>query len=137
MALTANIGNAFRKYLPKHPRQILVSDQDVTVFTIAHPKRLPWFASPLKAAGTNEHGQPVASESASFEALPSIEQDAAEKNGVQVHGHQKHHYIKRDDEPELRTAHESSVIQLFYDLFFVANLTTFTSVHEVNDGKSK
>jgi hypothetical protein len=30
---------------------------------------------------------------------------------------------------------EASKIELFYDLFFVANLTTFTAVHEVNDRK--
>ena len=46
-------------------------------------------------------------------------------------GEQEEHFDS--GEPVLKTAHESSVIQLFYDLFFVANLTTFTAVHEVND----
>ncbi|RPA87189.1 hypothetical protein BJ508DRAFT_321078 [Ascobolus immersus RN42] len=32
--------------------------------------------------------------------------------------------------------HESTTIELFYDLFFVGNLTTFTYVHEINDMKS-
>jgi hypothetical protein len=41
------------------------------------------------------------------------------------------------DEPRLRYEHESSTIQLFYDLFFVANLTTFTGKHEVTDKTSK
>lgn len=31
---------------------------------------------------------------------------------------------------------ESTNIELFYDLFFVANLTTFSDVHEVNSSKS-
>ena len=44
-----------------------------------------------------------------------------------------HHYEVEKGEPPLKQAHESSTIQLFYDLFFVANLTTFTSVHEIND----
>jgi hypothetical protein len=46
------------------------------------------------------------------------------------------------DEPHLCYENEKnhpkpSTIQLFYDLFFVANLTTFTSRHQMNDGSSK
>ncbi|KAI9719986.1 MAG: hypothetical protein M1812_003111 [Candelaria pacifica] len=31
---------------------------------------------------------------------------------------------------------DATTIELFFDLFFVANLTTFTAVHEINDHKS-
>lgn len=30
--------------------------------------------------------------------------------------------------------HEASLIELFFDLFFVANLATFTAVHEITNG---
>jgi hypothetical protein len=36
---------------------------------------------------------------------------------------------------EFSQREEASKIELFYDLFFVANLTTFTAVHEINDRK--
>ena len=41
--------------------------------------------------------------------------------------------IHRDpsDVPVFKSHHESSTIELFYDLFFVANLTTFTANHEI------
>lgn len=38
--------------------------------------------------------------------------------------------------PQLVRHEESTTIELFYDLFFVANLTTFTTVHEVNSKKA-
>ncbi|PBP26014.1 hypothetical protein BUE80_DR003085 [Diplocarpon rosae] len=34
--------------------------------------------------------------------------------------------------PEFKRYEEATNIELFYDLFFVANLTTFTDVHEIN-----
>lgn len=36
-------------------------------------------------------------------------------------------------EPKFRVHHEASSIELFYDLFFVANLATFTSNHPIDD----
>ena len=41
------------------------------------------------------------------------------------------------DDPLFGYHEESSNIQLYYDLFFVANLMSFTSRHEVNDVGSK
>ena len=32
--------------------------------------------------------------------------------------------------------HEASLLELFFDLFFVANLATFTAVHEVTNGET-
>jgi low temperature requirement protein LtrA len=37
------------------------------------------------------------------------------------------------DTPEFRRYEEATNIELFYDLFFVANLTTFTDVHDINE----
>lgn len=39
--------------------------------------------------------------------------------------------------PIFRKKEETSSIELFYDLFFVANLTSFTSIHPIDDRKSK
>ncbi|KAF8861148.1 hypothetical protein BDZ45DRAFT_648053 [Acephala macrosclerotiorum] len=37
------------------------------------------------------------------------------------------------ESPEFKRYEEATNIELFYDLFFVANLTTFTDVHDIND----
>jgi len=37
------------------------------------------------------------------------------------------------DNPQFHRHAEATSAELFYDLFFVANLTVFTGVHEVND----
>ena len=36
-----------------------------------------------------------------------------------------------------KTHHEASTIELFYDLFFVANLATFTTMHQHVDAECK
>lgn len=41
-----------------------------------------------------------------------------------------------DELPQFIKHEESTNIELFYDLFFVANLTTFSNVHEVNSRKT-
>ena len=41
------------------------------------------------------------------------------------------------DTPIFKRHHESSTIELFYDLFFVANLTIFTATHEINSPTSE
>lgn len=48
-------------------------------------------------------------------------------------------YVDRVDDvhmretPEFKRYEEATNIELFYDLFFVANLTTFTDVHDINE----
>ena len=42
----------------------------------------------------------------------------------------------QDGLPHFVKHEESTNIELFYDLFFVANLTSFSDVHEVNSSKS-
>ena len=138
MALTAKFRDAFHRLLPKHPKQILVADNDATHFFIAHPKTLPLFASPLHADDEHGHGhqhqQHHATSGQDYTEVHSSDSSLPrEKQNAHV---QTHHLRSADGEPPLKRAHESSVIQLFYDLFFVANLTTFTSVHEINDANS-
>lgn len=43
---------------------------------------------------------------------------------------------KSDSLPKFVKHEESTNIELFYDLFFVANLTTFSSVHDINSKKA-
>lgn len=40
------------------------------------------------------------------------------------------------DNPQFQHYEQTSNIQLFFDLFFVANLTSFTDKHEVNSTQS-
>lgn len=41
-----------------------------------------------------------------------------------------------EDVAEAEEVEEATPIELFYDLFFVANLTTVTSVHYITESKS-
>jgi hypothetical protein len=41
-----------------------------------------------------------------------------------------------EDAAEAEEVEEATPIELFYDLFFVANLTTVTSVHYITESKS-
>lgn len=58
---------------------------------------------------------------------------------------QSPHYDKRDESSSgesktasslVRQQREASNLELFYDLFFTANLTVFTAVHEVRDSET-
>lgn len=40
-----------------------------------------------------------------------------------------------DGLPEFQRHSETTNIELFYDLFFVANLTSFSDIHEINDSQ--
>ena len=103
--------------------KIVVAERDVAIFHLTHDRELPFFVTPLISEADKQRH----------------EQEEGEKS------------LKEDDDlsskwfsyadlskgdPPLKRPHESSTIQLFYDLFFVANLTTFTSVHEINDKNS-
>ena len=117
--------------------QVLVSDADETNFSITHPKHLALYASPL-ANQRNIHHR---THEGALHKHPH--RSVQETNGdvtppeKHEHGHRDHHVDDVEGEPVLKRAHESSTIQLFYDLFFVANLTTFTAVHEIDDSDSK
>ena len=104
--------------------KLIVAERDVATFHLTHDKELPLFGKIL----------------VSKEEEQRHERDEDEK-GVQGGGDQNDSWFQYIDlskgDPPLKRPHESNTIQLFYDLFFVANLTTFTSVHEINDKDSK
>ncbi|MCJ1474324.1 hypothetical protein MMC13_002982 [Lambiella insularis] len=117
--------NRFPKLKPVS--DVLVgNDEDETVFTITHPKHLSLFASPL-----------VDEREASAHKRSHADALLTNKSHHNIHESEKYHEDEEEDNdpevPVLKRAHEASTIQLFYDLFFVANLTTFTAAHEIDD----
>jgi hypothetical protein len=114
---------------------VLVGDEDEITFTITHPKHLSFFASPLADSGelaSHAHAQPELSHK---EPRHTVTERTGSSSSTS--SHEKAKYQDDPEEPVLKRAHEASTIQLFYDLFFVANLTTFTGVHEIDDADSK
>ena len=104
-----------RSIIPIGRRKSHSVEEGESLIPTRSAKRLPWFGTPVQSDdGVDEHHH-------HHDDSSSETQSWEEKHGVE------------DGYPRLHKAHEAPVIQLFYDLFFVANLTTFTSVHEVND----
>jgi hypothetical protein len=89
------------------------------------PRKItPWIASPL-AKPTPEHP-------AGIEKTQTTER-VVEFDESHQDLHPSH---SGPDEPVFREHHESSTVELFFDLFFVANLATFTANHEIVDTSS-
>jgi Bacterial low temperature requirement A protein (LtrA) len=89
-------------------------------------KTTPWIASPLAQRAT---GQNAGSEETESHATERV----VEFNESQHELHNSHPGV---EEPVFREHHESSTVELFFDLFFVANLATFTANHEIVDVSS-
>lgn len=51
--------------------------------------------------------------------------------------HESRREQRREQQPHFRAHHEASSIELFYDLFFVANLATFTTNHPIDNKACK
>jgi hypothetical protein len=104
-------------------------------FDLVHPRRVPLMKTPLKGADDDSHGHGHGDSHGHAAAPPPERKQSDTSEGsddeIAEKGFQHH------SEPELRYHHESPAIQLFYDLFFVANITTFTSQHEVNNASGK
>lgn len=131
LALLAVLLFSSLERFPSSFLSVLPDNQD---FTMAHhhphkPKRLSLLQSPLipqEKRSPQIQLQPV-SEYFGSEAAYSpaaTNEDYSDVTNVQPEG------------PQFQRHEEATTIELFYDLFFVANLTTFTSLHKINDGKS-
>jgi hypothetical protein len=86
-------------------------------------KNTPWIASPL------DHTPVTKRESRYNETSTGVAQSTTNNSGIQFQ-------LSSDHDPDLppfKHHHESSTVELFYDLFFVANLATFTANHEIVD----
>ncbi|OCL03444.1 hypothetical protein AOQ84DRAFT_302786, partial [Glonium stellatum] len=93
-----------------------------------HHEPLKFIASPLKHAESSETIEYKPHEG-SDQSLNKANTDAEaipfQNNDGELH-----------DTPAFHRHEEATTSELFYDLFFVANLTTFTSLLEINDHKS-
>jgi low temperature requirement protein LtrA len=96
-------------------------------------QNLSFFASPLA------HVQPSAPASV-IDSLPDIEQQQKSQHHASVASASDPAFENMDcslhDSPAFHRHAEATTAELFYDLFFVANLTTFTSMLEINDKRS-
>jgi hypothetical protein len=109
---------------------VIQVQKDEAVFPRQYPKWLPFFRSPVshESINTGTAFEPVQRKrsanailSPNHELLIDAESDEEEEEEKYEEG-----------APRLRRHHKTSNVQLFYDLFFVANLTTFTNKHEIN-----
>lgn len=87
-------------------------------------KHVPWIASPLDLAAVSKNSPGEST------PLSQREEHAKTDRALQYHLNQRHSSV---GDPPFRRHHESDTVELFYDLFFVANLATFTSNHEIVD----
>ena len=100
----------------RHMSQQTSSTEDLSI-----RKHTPWISSPLETNARDVLAQPE-----SEEELKTESGDRVVEFRPTAH--------RRDSElPVFKHHHESSTVELFYDLFFVANLSTFTSNHEINN----
>lgn len=90
-------------------------------------RALPFIATPLEQEGGHGHHH------GHNQSEVSLDQEQDFKSG----GHSREIEVIRDDTPVFREKEEASTIELFYDLFFVANLTSFTNIHAIDDRTSK
>ena len=129
---------SIRKFFERSRKKSLVDDDDMSVSTARdsvvvpkkHPEYLPLIVSPLAGEDDDHH----------------------DGHGDHHGGHGDHHDEKRGstasvasvktlaphpEEPRLKMPHEAPTIELFYDLYFVANLTVFSSQHEIHSWNGK
>jgi hypothetical protein len=85
---------------------------------------------------------PMVKDVATTTAVTPTDSSEASTNSAckhQMHSTESYSSVQTDvadPVPQFVKHKESTNIELFYDLFFVANLTTFSNVHEVNSRKA-
>lgn len=86
--------------------------------------------SPLRAPSEKEHLLPEGSsdEERAPQQLKHIRQTATNTSDLPLETNDE----ELHESPAFRRHAEATSNELFYDLFFVANLTTFASNHEIN-----
>ena len=118
-------------------QKYVVPDEDIPIFRISNPQNLSLIASPLATEDEIHHGahshpdntlQDADDEHGAADAHPAGDASREGSSASEYNPADARH----PDEPVLKRAHEASTIQLFFDLFFVANLTTFSTIHEVD-----
>lgn len=90
---------------------------------------LQWIANPFtkhEHEHLEEHSEPI-----QYAAAPTGKPHAHESEGETTELMTPNEKLAESEEIE-----EATPIELFYDLFFVANLTTVTSVHYITEWRS-
>ena len=126
--MTSNIRQLFRRSRGKS----LADDDDMSVSTAResivvpkkHPEYLRLLISPLAGEGDDEHG--------GHNDHHAPADHHGEKRGSSASVDSLATLAPHPDEPRLKMPHEAPTIELFYDLYFVANLTVFSSQHEIH-----
>ncbi|KAF2710728.1 hypothetical protein K504DRAFT_376108, partial [Pleomassaria siparia CBS 279.74] len=119
---------------------------------MGHGKPLSWFASPLieQDSTTLTPSSPISSCFPGHADSYSITSEKSRFNSPECGLHhtrstcskastsstESSHSYHSYDMPEFHRHGEATTAELFYDLFFVANLSTFTSMLEINDTSS-
>jgi low temperature requirement protein LtrA len=99
------------------------SREDLTIYR----KHTPWIVTPLDIPSSK---QSTTSSEHDHEHQAKSPRDKTRALDFSLpHHHDSEH-------PPFKHRHESSTVELFYDLFFVANLATFTTNHEIVDANS-
>lgn len=93
---------------------------------MGHYRRVPFIQSPL-----------VSSVDVVLLLVPKTCQENSKEHPSEDEEPQvEAHDVTLFENPQFQHYEETSNIQLFFDLFFVANLTSFTNAHEVNSTSS-
>ena len=106
--------------------KVVVPDEDIHHFGISHPKHVQLIASPLASEHDMLHGHSI------HPGVTHTGHGDPEGSDSSTHSTEKV-APPTADEPVLKRPHEAPTIQLFFDLYFVANLTTFSGQHEIHD----
>jgi hypothetical protein len=111
--------------------KVMVPDEDLHIFGISHPGHVHLIQSPLATEEDLSHGHH------SHPEVKGATHTVTEHDASHSSTHSTEKRERHPDEPILKRAHEAPTIQLFFDLYFVANLTTFSGQHEIHDGNGK
>ncbi|CZT12132.1 hypothetical protein WAI453_003030 [Rhynchosporium graminicola] len=98
------------------------------------PTRIPLMGTPLKQSSSETKSVLELSSRGAFGHIHQNSKDTSTNNDDE--GTPDLSFDDRTSRPRFERHEETTNIELFYDLFFVANLTTFSSVHEINDRKT-
>lgn len=94
-------------------------------------RTLPLYASPLEEESSeHHHGHEHHLHGHDLQSAPEY---PTQKESSTVEEHQVRPALGRA--LTFREREEASSIELFYDLFFVANLSSFTSTHNIDDAR--
>lgn len=98
---------------------------------------LPLFVSPLIERHDSRSASQGMGVEPKSESTVRARQDSASSNDNERTVESEGDVLALQQNPAFRRHAEASNAELFYDLFFVANLTVFSTVKEINDTSCK